>query len=319
MNICLHVLKAFLRKNNMKITSLINKVAREVFGINISRVEKKKISPEERIDQYLNSGRIPWSIGYNEYKWNSILKSINDFNILEKFRTNQLLPEFFGLGVDDRSVEYPWIFSNIKNGKGTMLDAGSTFNYASLVELPIIKTKELTILTYFPEAINFNSNRISYLYSDLRDIPLKDNLFDEVICQSTIEHIGMDNSMYGYNNTTAEIGKAKDYSYLDAITELVRVIKPKGQLLLTFPFGKYEFHGFFQQFDKEMLGKMKEIFDKNGKTTFDFFQYKKEGWFWSDIDNASNSESYNPHTGVGKGDDGAAHSRAICCVKFVKG
>jgi ubiquinone/menaquinone biosynthesis C-methylase UbiE len=38
-------------------------------------------------------------------------------------------------------------------------------------------------------------NNISYVYGDLRNTILKDQCFDEIVCISTLEHIGMDNTM----------------------------------------------------------------------------------------------------------------------------
>ena len=89
-------------------------------------------------------------------------------------------------------------------------------------------------------------------------------------------------------------------------------------LLLTFPYGKFENHGFFQQFDNEMLQKLLVLLNNLGKTEIDFFLYTVEGWTWSDEKKTSSTESYNPHTGKGKGNDGAAHCRGICCIKFLK-
>jgi SAM-dependent methyltransferase len=196
------------------------------------------------------------------------------------------------------------------------LDAGSTFNFDFIVDHPIISQKQLTIFTYFPEENCFFKKRISYVFGDLRNICFKDSLFDEIVCQSTIEHIDMDNSIYGYSGQQT-IGH-KSYEYLKAVAELIRALKPNGKLLLTFPFGKYEYHGFFQQFDEEMLQRILELFDGNGSYNLDFFKYEKEGWRFADRSELHAIQSYNPHTGIGKLDDGAAHCRSIACIEFIK-
>ena len=87
---------------------------------------------------------------------------------------------------------------------------------------------------------------------------------------------------------------------------------------MTFPFGKNINYGFFQQFDPEMLGNIRNITRQYGIEKHTFFQYRKEGWIISDEQSCSLSDSFNPHTGEGKGTDGAAHSRAICATQFVK-
>ena len=260
---------------------------------------------------------MPWSEGYAEYKWSIISEMINDSATIEIFRNNQLLNEY-GIGLDERIVEYPWIISNLSNKNTNLLDAGSTLNYDVILLNPSISKKNLCIYTYNPEVENFNNRKISYMYGDLRNLAFKDEWFDEIVCQSTIEHIDMDNSIYGYciNNNSAQ--SERSYEYLKAIKELIRVLKSKGVLLLTFPYGEYENHKFFQQFDFKMLKPIKSLFNENGEYQQVFFKYLKNGWQNAEQKQVENSKSYNPHSGVGKFDDGAAHCRAVCCMKFLK-
>lgn len=267
---------------------------------------------------YLANGQVPWSIGYDDFKWDAIKKAISDPRLQSSFTSNKLM-EGYGYRLDERVVEYGWIFKNLLEGKTTFLDAGSTFNFECLVEHQDICDKDIYIYTYYPEGQNYVANRISYNFGDLRDLPYKDILFDEIVCQSTIEHIDMDNSIYGYDlNSNLSVDSKKSYEYLKVIKELLRVLKINGQLLLTFPFGKFENHGFFQQFDSEMVSRITDIMNVFGSYEFTFFKYLPEGWIISQQEKCEDSESFNPHTQVGKKDDFAAHSRAICCIKFIK-
>ncbi len=152
----------------------------------------------------------------------------------------------------------------------------------------------------------------------MRNIIFKDNVFDFVVSQSTIEHIDMDNSMYGYELSFNKDVTSKSYEYIIAVKEMIRVLKSKGTLLLTFPFGKFENHDFFQQFDVEMLDKILNIFKNLGSSQVTFFQYKNDSWNFAKMNDVLDSESFNPHTGKGKKDDFAAHSRAIACIEFNK-
>lgn len=276
----------------------------------------KRMNTHELITQYKKNGNIPWSVGYSEYKWSFIDKAINDNSVLSRFKHKEVLPENFAVGLDERSIEYPWIFSRLTSEKKTLLDAGSTFNFDFVVEHPLIKKKELTIYTFFPEKNCFFKKRISYVFGDLREMYFKNDSFDEIVSQSTIEHIDMDNSIYGYveKNTRNE----KSYEYLKAVSEMLRVLKPGGKLLITFPFGKYEYHDFFQQFDQEMLVKVLDVFKEKGIITVDFFKYERTGWRFAAQTELSQVVSYNPHTGKGKLDDGAAHCRSIACIEFIK-
>lgn len=282
----------------------------------------KKIFPgpskDELIEKYISLGRIPWSEGYIQYKMDFIERTLGEENTIQNF-TSSVLPKGFAIGIDERAVEYPWIFSNLSKNKTKILDAGSTFNYPEVINQQILKEKELTITTYFPEGNNFNNKRVSYVYADLRKLPFRDEWFDEIVCQSTLEHIDMDNSMYGYELKNIASGQQKSYEYMKVVSELCRILKSNGMLLLTFPFGKFENHGFFQQFDNEMIIRIKQFLGSKGGVETAFFQYLSDGWVFSSEEECKNALSYNPHTGMGKGDDGAAHSRAICCLKFIKG
>lgn len=274
-------------------------------------------SSEQRITLYLKNGRRPWSEGYADYKWRCIGAAINSDEVLKSF-SNNIIGDEYGLGIDERIVEYPWIISHLSERSGHLLDAGSTFNFDVILEQKRIREKNITIYTFHPESNNYTERGITYAYGDIRKMPFDDECFDEVVCQSTIEHIDMDNSIYGYDSTNNSAKKSKSYEYLVAIDELLRVLSKEGTMLITFPYGKFESHGYFQQFDSEMLDKVIERMVAFGNCEFTFFKYTTRGWRIASRDQCDLLECYNPHTGVGKGNDGAAHSRGICSIKFVK-
>lgn len=278
---------------------------------------KAKAEQKKSITHYIENGKIPWSKGYLAYRDNYIAGSIANEQLLSSIRSSGELTSSYGEGLDERSVEYPWVIANLSEKKSRFLDAGSTFNFSFLIENPKIREKELCIYTFYPESNNYQDKKISYHFGDLRDLPFRDEWFDEIACVSTIEHVDMDNSMYGYDLAQNEVG-GKSYDYLKVIAELERVLKPKGQLLLTFPFGQYEYHDFFQQFDYDMVMKMEQCLSSKGTIEKSFYKYKENQWSKSAEKNCATEKSYNPHTGKGKGTDGAAHSRAICCIKFRK-
>jgi SAM-dependent methyltransferase len=278
------------------------------------------------IKNFINQGQTPWSEGYHEFKEQSIANSLTSANILNCFK-NKNLPSGYGLNIDERIVEYPWIYSCLfDNVEGAnklpfkkFLDAGSTFNFDYIIKEFKLKQAETTIYTYHPEKNCFWKDRISYVFGDLRYLPFKDTYFDVVVCHSTIEHIDMDNTIYGYDlKTTITDTSQKSYEYLMVIDELLRVLSSNGRAILTFPYGKYERHDFFQQFDNEMLNKILSVFEKYGQYETSFLKYEKTGWKFADQQECDNCISFNPHTGKGKLDDNAAHSRAIACIDFRK-
>jgi len=281
----------------------------------INIFEEGKIEKEK--NNFFKNGQIPWSEGYDNYKKKYIHKSLNDNNLLNQFKEMNL-PSNYGYRIDERVVEYPWLFSRIINSNQEILDAGSTFNFDFIVSHKKIKENNLTIYTFAPEFKSHNSEHISYVYGDLRNLPFKNELFDIVVSHSTIEHIDMDNSLYGYDLPYNRNVNDKSYEYIIAVKEMIRVLRKGGNLLLTFPYGKFENHGFFQQFDEEMLSRITYLFKNIGLFESCFFKYEEEGWRFAVQEDLLNSESHNPHTGKGKKKDNAAHSRGIACLSFIK-
>jgi len=270
-----------------------------------------------RIKKYLSAGMQPWTPGYQDYKEKMIRIELADSATVTAIARGKV-PDGYGLHLDERIVEYPWIFGHLPKRSGRLLDAGSTFNFNFILEQKILENKELTIITFSPEETNYHQRRISYVYSDLRSTPIRDSFFDIIVSQSTIEHIDMDNSIYGYDLRHNTVETAKSYEFLKAIQEYLRILKSNGLLLLTFPFGAFENHGFFQQFDAEMLIRITKVLKSKGSCRLNFFRYTATGWVACEKEDCAEVHSYNPHTGRGKGDDGAAHCRSICCIYFIK-
>ncbi len=200
----------------------------------------------QREQQYLDSGRIPWSPGYKQYRIKLLQSAVRDVELLKTFKTESELPEGYGFGVDERIVEYPWILSRLDLACGYLLDAGSTLNYPYLVDLPTLVSKTIVIMTLAPEHMEKRAN-VSYLYDDLRDILIRDNVFETIVCISTLEHVGLDNTMIYTKNSNFK--ESSPHDYRQVMSELRRVLKPGGRLLLTVPFGRYQDLGWLQQFD----------------------------------------------------------------------
>jgi len=257
-------------------------------------------------------------MGYKEFKFQEIEKSIGNLELLKDLKDKKV-PADFGVGLDERVFEYSWIFSRLSNNEAKMLDAGSTFNFKFVLENKQVKKKDLTIFTFHPETPSFPSMpKVTYKYGDLRKMEFQNESFDEVISQSTIEHIDMDNNIYGYDIDKNDDIKKKSYDFMLAVKEMERVLKPGGQLLLTFPYGKFKHYGFFQQFDKEMVDKILAFLATKGKAQSEFALYNKSGWNLATQSTCNNNLSFNPHTGEDKGTDGAAHSRSVCLIEFRK-
>ncbi len=277
----------------------------------------------KRIKYYIKHGRKPWSRGYPDFKWQLIEKNINNTNLLKKFGNNSELPRFYGKNIDERIIEYPWVISNLPRGERVLLDAGSALNFVEILNHKKLNNKQIIIVNLGPEANCFWDKKISYLFTDLRELPFSDNHFDIVTCISTLEHIGMDNTMIYTDNHKYRENKSKDY--LKVILELKRVLKSNGILFLTVPFGRYQNFQFFQQFNQEMVDKILRVF--GGKRQFiSYYKYSNNGWNISKSEDCKDVEYFDiwrtkyrdKKSRKDYDPDFAAAARAVVCLKLVK-
>ncbi|HEV8410994.1 MAG TPA: methyltransferase domain-containing protein [Gemmatimonadaceae bacterium] len=181
-----------------------------------------------------------------------------------------------GLHLDERTVELPWTLAQLgaRTG-GRSLDAGSALNHEFLLAHPAIAARDLTIATLAPERDCFWQRRISYNFCDLRALPFRDAWFDEVICVSTLEHVGFDNS--GFAGAAAAAAPSPN-TWQTALRELARVVRPGGVLLLTLPFGRAQSFPAFQQFDSALLAEARGIFKPVAGVESYFRYFNDRGW-----------------------------------------
>ena len=283
----------------------------------------------EIIENFKSSGQVPWSFGYNEFKEEKILSVLNERTIMQKFSEADKLPDQFGVGLDERIIEYPWFFSQAENfslQKFRYLDAGPVMNHKFIVDRARKLAKKVHFTTLSHEENCYHELDISYLFEDLVKLPIKNDFYDLISCISTLEHVGCDNRCYDSQGESSPENQ-KNYTYLEAASELSRVLKPGGSLYLTIPYGRYMHLGMLQQFDGEMLERLCEVF--TGSVVYsNFYKYTNSGWKKSDQESCKDAifvewlasslmnQAYpEPHP-IEK--DKAAAARAICCIKINK-
>lgn len=256
------------------------------------------------------TGMRPWSLGYGEYK----KRNIKNLLVEGDFDAHRL-PPGYGFRLDERIIEYPWFFSRIPFEHGKLLDAGSVLNFDYILVHPILKSKKIFISTLAPESVCHWRTGISYVYEDLRDSCFRNEYFDWIASLSTIEHIGLDNTML----YTAEASKKENVasSYLAAVKEYWRMLKPGGVLYLSFPFGRHENCGWFQIFDADMLDEVIKTFAPTRVEEF-HYKYDPNGWRVSSREESKNATYFDIHTQKSYDADFAAASRAIVCLELVK-
>lgn len=275
-----------------------------------------------RLAAYLKSDRRPWREGYDEYREKCLEEVITDDSLRKVFADGLTLPDGYGFRLDARIIEIPWVLARVQHIPGRFLDAGSALNYEFVLSSAALAEKKITIVTLAPEGQAFWRLGVSYVFGDLRNLDFRDERFDSVACISTIEHVGMDNTMY----TDLDIARRTDPGeFLLAVSELKRVLKPGGTLFISFPFGKYENHGWFQQFDDALLDKLIEGF---GPTRYkeNIFRYLPDGWRRSNREESKECEFFDVHTSkyrhpqstIDYPSDYPAGERALACIELVK-
>jgi SAM-dependent methyltransferase len=274
------------------------------------------------VKHYLKSGQIPWSPGYSVYRQHFIGQTLENLDLMSKFKGGEPLPDGYGFALDERCVEYPWLFAQFDTQPERILDAGSALNHAFLLDRPIWTGKKLHILTLAPETQCYWERGISYLFEDLRQIPVRDNYYDTVVCISTLEHVGFDNRQFTGAGTCEE-NRPEDFVL--AVREMRRTLKPSGRLLLTVPFGRYRNMGTQQVFDGDLLEEAIAAFQPAGVTRT-FFCYTEQGWQFAAVSECKEKEYVDwimlpadrRSSQFPKQPDGAAAARAVACVKLEK-
>ena len=163
-----------------------------------------------RIRSFIHNGQKPWTTGYGEYRERVIGENLNNLGLIGCFRSNRTLPVNYGYRLDERVIELPWAFSRLSNGEDWLLDAGSALNFPYLMDHEVLGRKRIVIYTLSAEDVVKQSN-ISYVYGDLRNTLFRDECFDEIVCISTLEHVGMDNTFLYSRDVRFDENQPRDY------------------------------------------------------------------------------------------------------------
>lgn len=259
---------------------------------------------------YTLTGRRPFSPGYYTEKRRTIENAI-DHGYL---RDGCPLPIAYGRSMDERVVEYPWVFGQLPSASGAVLDAGSAFNHRFLLDRLPFSLSNLTICTLAPEKRCFWDRGISYAFDDLRASRFASGAFNVVLSVSTIEHIGLDNEML-YTSDSSKRESSPD-GYLAAVREFRRILKPGGVCLITVPFGQARNHGWFQVFDESMVQSVIEAFDPESSHV-DYFGFSPHGWTSALPEALREASFFDIHSKSTLDSDRAAGARAVACIRLV--
>jgi glycosyltransferase involved in cell wall biosynthesis/SAM-dependent methyltransferase len=269
--------------------------------------------PTTEVSDYPEAPDEPWTPEYVERHAEFVSAALDDPKLLSLFRHRHALPDGYGAGYDERVVEFPWLFTRDLGGR--VLDAGSALNHPHTLVRLQPRLDELTIVTLAPESEAYPFLGVSYLYADLRDLPLRDESQDVVACISTLEHVGMDNSQYG---AAADRAGDPDAEAGRALEDMRRILRPGGTLLVTVPFGQPDDFGWLRVFDAAGLDRIQEAFGSAAEQV-DVFVYGRGGWRAASLEEAAGAEYRDHYSAEGPAPDGAVAARAVACLTLRKG
>lgn len=241
--------------------------------------------------------------------WRTIVAALSDPAFCRKLGAGQPLPAGYGVGLSERVIEYPWLLG--QNLAGAMLDAGCCLNHAPVLDALLPQVERLDFVTLSPERKAYPERSVSYLWADLRRLPLRDAFYDCVASLSTLEHVGMDTRVYGRE---AEGGSSAAEEMARAMAELRRVLRPGGWFYASVPFGRRENLGWMRQFNR---GDVDQLIDAFGPTecapSLRVYAYRSSGWRPSSADEVSEARYRTPQREV-RPADRARNARAVACI-----
>jgi SAM-dependent methyltransferase len=195
----------------------------------------------------------------------------------------------------ERVVEIPWVLSRYR-GERRVLDIGS----ANAVDMYLNHLRGMSIPELHGVDLSAKKVRgIRMTQSDVRRMPFGDSYFDLVLCVSTLEHIGQDNSGYQISAQRDQAGG------ISALTEMRRVLTNEGRILVTVPFGRAQDYGWFKQYDLRTWNEALQAANLRADELV-FYAYTPAGWESVEDPGVLRSNGYR--------EGGAPASESVLCA-----
>jgi SAM-dependent methyltransferase len=193
---------------------------------------------------------------------------------------------------DERQIEIPWVLSRVGRAR-RVLDVGYAYAREPYLEaLVALAVDELVGVDLAERDVP----GMRSVVADLRALPFDDGAFDVVLCVSTLEHVGWDNSIYGQSVEQDSSGM------LTALRELRRVTVPAGRILMTVPCGVEEHHGWLVQ---RSPSSWRQLFESAALHIAEQETYELRPGGWRTVDGDPD---------VHYGERGPAASAVLCAV-----
>lgn len=185
---------------------------------------------------------------------------------------------FYGEIISERIVEYALTFAHLgvePSRKTRILDIGCYFsNFPIQLASMGYKVTAIDLMEYQLTHPNFN-----FIQGDLLKQKFPKSSFDIVTCISTLEHMGL-----GFYK-----GDKKDFlADSKALKIIYSILKKRGRLILTVPFGKKETTSIQRVYDWNILKEILKDF-KIEKTLF--YKEERKKWLLTDKKEAAKVKS----------------------------
>ena len=266
-----------------------------------------------KADLWKRRGRVPDAYGSGAAKWLAIQHGITE-RAGGRYGWDDA-------GIDERVVEYAWLFDRMRSLKrGPVLDAGSVLNHGRILDAwRAANFPPVSIVTLGYEGHAHVSDHVRYEFADLRRLPYRDEWFPIVISLSTLEHVGLDNTVYGASAGAAARGADPNAEAVKALAELQRVTARGGTVLVSVPYGARSNRGWFRIFDADDLSRLLSL-PGWANQQVRYFHQTREGWRECDASQLRSAGYNEPRRKSGQqtSPDWVAAAEAVALIELTR-
>jgi ubiquinone/menaquinone biosynthesis C-methylase UbiE len=211
---------------------------------------------------------------------------------------SRIFPEYFAkdtLAPTDRYLEYPFAIRNLPGPPARILDVGSAGSFFPLILAGSGYTVHAVDIRKYAILNRMTFKNFEFHNESILQTSFPNDYFEAITAISTVEHIGL-SGRYGSGEDASSDKKA--------LEEMQRILKPKGTIILTVPFGRAKIiKPFSRIYDFELLrqlaGSMKIAEDEY------YMQDSRDDWYRCTREEAERVEATSTRS-------------ALCLLKIVK-
>jgi SAM-dependent methyltransferase len=182
----------------------------------------------------------------------------------------QSIAYYWSSPLTERFTEYLWVVKHLKK-HGNLLDIGCS---ESIFAKSLAQNSSINV--YGIDIRDYENPNFQFFREDAKETHFDHNFFDQITAISSIEHFGLP----VYDNS--DLDKKADQK---TMTEIKRILKPNGTLLLSLPFGLSPTK-WYRKYNPETLAILLNGFKID---EIKYFVQTNYGWQETDSETAANS------------------------------